>query len=94
MLFHSETPHIFTRCMTRHFCTRVDNLIDACLLCGQRDGSLSGMGGQASYMSGFWSMVDCYFHPCHLSSVLFKLPQVKTLDDCGFMITQGRPNAV
>ena len=50
---------------------------------------MSGMGGQASYMSGFWLMVDCYFHPCHLNSVFFKLPEVKTLDDCGFMITQG-----
>ena len=32
-------------------------------MCGQKDRSLSGKGGQPSYMSRFWLMVDCYFHP-------------------------------
>ena len=33
------------------------------LLSGQKDQSLSGMGGQPSYISGFWPMANCYFYP-------------------------------
>ena len=37
--------------------------VHAHLLSGQRDQLLSGMGSQPSYISRFWPMADCYFHP-------------------------------